>query len=130
VKLYVGSAVENHLIEKPQHHVLPLSKTLAVLQALADSGCPLILSESSSPLGANKSTAIRFCYTLTQQECLRGDEEWQYHLTPPAPSLGCSLKLRREQGKKPEEVVTANRMKLIDRNSTEVQLDFQKMEER
>jgi IclR family pca regulon transcriptional regulator len=87
----VGSVVEKDIAEKPQYFVLSLARGLAVLQALADAGRPLTLTEIAGSLGTNKSTAIRFCYTLTRLEYIRRDRQKRYHPTPRVLSLGSQV---------------------------------------
>jgi IclR family pca regulon transcriptional regulator len=84
----MGFVVEKDIVEKPHYFVLSLARGLAVLQALAEAGRPLTLTEIAGSLGTNKSTAIRFCYTLTRLEYIRRDKQKRYHPTPRVLSLG------------------------------------------
>jgi len=74
------------------HHshyfVTSLARGLQVLEAFGKSSGPLTLSEIARALGTNKTTATRFCHTLTQLGYIKRDAQLRYHLTPHVLSLG------------------------------------------
>jgi IclR family pca regulon transcriptional regulator len=77
-------------VSKPRYFISSLSKGLSVLQAFAEAGHPLTLSEIANALGANNTTATRLCYTLTELGFIQKDGQRRYHLTPKVLTLGHS----------------------------------------
>ncbi len=82
--------MHNLQISKPRYFISSLSKGLSVLQAFAEAGHPLTLSEIANALGANNTTATRLCYTLTELGFIQKDGQRRYHLTPKILTLGHS----------------------------------------
>jgi hypothetical protein len=67
--------MHNLQISKPRYFISSLSKGLSVLQAFAEAGHPLTLSEIANALGANNTTATRLCYTLTELGFIQNKED-------------------------------------------------------
>ncbi len=65
--------MHNLQISKPRYFISSLSKGLSVLQAFAEMGHPLTLSEIANALKANHTTATRLCYTLTELGFIQKD---------------------------------------------------------
>ena len=82
--------MHNLQISKPRYFINSLSKGLSVLQAFAEAGHPLTLSQIANALGANNTTATRLCYTLTELGFISKDGQRRYHLTPKVLTLGHS----------------------------------------
>jgi IclR family pca regulon transcriptional regulator len=82
--------MRNLQISKPRYFISSLAKGLSVLQAFAEAGHPLTLSEIANALGANNTTATRLCYTLTELGFIQKDGQRRYHLTPKILTLGHS----------------------------------------
>jgi len=82
--------MRNYSLEKPRYFIQSLAKGLATLQSLSDAGRPLMLSEISKAMGCNNTTATRLCYTLSELEFLKRDDQRRYHLTPKVLTLGYS----------------------------------------
>jgi len=80
--------MQKHSIEKPEYFIRSLARGLTLFNISADAGRPLTLSEIAQSLGTNKSTAIRFCYTLTCLGYFKRDNQKRYYLTPRVLSLG------------------------------------------
>lgn len=74
--------------KESRYFVTSLERGLKVLEVLAASSSPLTLSEIAQAMGTNKTTATRFCYTLTQLGYIKRDAHLRYHLTPHVLSLG------------------------------------------
>lgn len=70
------------------YFVSSLARGLKVLEAFGKSPNPLTLSEIAQSLGTNKTTATRFCHTLTALGYIKRDSQRRYHLTPRVLSLG------------------------------------------
>jgi IclR family pca regulon transcriptional regulator len=82
--------MRNVPIQRPRYFINSLAKGLSVLQAFAEAGHPLTLSEIAHALGANNTTATRLCYTLTELRFIHKDGQRRYHLTPKVLTLGHS----------------------------------------
>jgi IclR family pca regulon transcriptional regulator len=82
--------MHNLQISKPRYFINSLEKGLSVLQAFAEAGHPLTLSQIASALGANSTTATRLCYTLSELGFIQRDGQRRYHLTPKILTLGHS----------------------------------------
>ena len=82
--------MRNYSLQKPRYFIQSLAKGLATLQSLSDAGRPLMLSEISKAMGCNNTTATRLCYTLSELEFLKRDDQRRYHLTPKVLTLGYS----------------------------------------
>ncbi len=76
-------------VAKQSHYfVSSLARGLKVLEAFGKSPTPLTLSEIAKAIGTNKTTATRFCYTLSKLGYIQRDAQLRYHLTPHVLSLG------------------------------------------
>jgi len=84
-------AMHNLQISKPRYFISSLAKGLSVLQAFAEAGHPLTLSEIANALRTNNTTATRLCYTLTELGFIQKDGQRRYHLTPKVLTLGHSF---------------------------------------
>jgi IclR family pca regulon transcriptional regulator len=82
--------MHNFQILKPRYFISSLSKGLSVLQAFAEAGHSLTLSEIANALRTNNTTATRLCYTLTELGFIQKDGQRRYHLTPKVLTLGHS----------------------------------------
>ncbi len=82
--------MHNLQISKPRYFISSLAKGLSVLQAFAEEGHSLTLSQIANALGANNTTATRLCYTLTELGFIQKDGQRRYHLTPKVLTLGHS----------------------------------------
>ncbi len=76
--------------ERPRYFINSLAKGLSVLQAFSKADHSLTLSEIANSLEANKTTATRLCYTLTELGFIQKDGQRRYHLTPKVLTLGHS----------------------------------------
>lgn len=77
------------MLEKQSHYCISsLVRGMAVLEALAASSTPLTLSQIARLIDTNKTTATRFCYTLSKLGYITRDAQLRYHLTPHVLSLG------------------------------------------
>lgn len=74
-----------------RNFIQSLAKGLSVLQALADTGNPLNLSEIALAVGQNTTTATRLCHTLTKLGYLARDQQRRYYLTPKVLALGYAV---------------------------------------
>ncbi|MDX2481024.1 MAG: IclR family transcriptional regulator [Desulfuromusa sp.] len=59
-----------------------LANGIRVLEIVAESDCPVTLSEIATKLDTTKTTATRICYTLTELKFLHKNENNKYCLTP------------------------------------------------
>ena len=82
--------MHNLQISKPRYFISSLAKGLSVLQAFAEAGHSLTLSEIANALRTNNTTATRLCYTLTELGFIQKDGQKRYHLTPKVFTLGHS----------------------------------------
>lgn len=76
------------LKEQSHYFVSSLARGLTILEVLVSSPGPLTLSEIARSIGANKTTATRFCYTLSKLGYINRDAQLRYYLTPHVLSLG------------------------------------------
>lgn len=74
--------------KQSRYCVSSLVRGMAVLEALATASTPLTLSEIARFINTNKTTATRFCYTLSKLGYIKRDAQLRYHLTPHVLSLG------------------------------------------
>jgi len=86
----VNYAMRKFRPQRPRYFVNSLAKGLSLLQAFAEAGHPLILSEIAHALEANNTTATRLCYTLVELGFIQKDGQRRYHLTPKVLTLGHS----------------------------------------
>lgn len=82
--------MRNIRIKRPRYFINSLAKGLSVLQAFSKADHSLTLSEIANALEANKTTATRLCYTLTELGFVHKDGQRRYHLTPKILTLGHS----------------------------------------
>ena len=82
--------MRNIEINRPRYFINSLAKGLSVLQAFSKADHSLTLSEIANALEANKTTATRLCYTLTELGFVHKDGQRRYHLTPKILTLGHS----------------------------------------
>ena len=77
--------------KKQCYYLQSLAKGLAALQAFAEAGLPLTLSELAQAVGTTNTTATRLCYTLSELGYIQRNGQRQYQLTPNVLSLGYSV---------------------------------------
>lgn len=82
--------MRNIEIRRPRYFINSLAKGLSVLQAFSEADHALTLSEIAKGLEANKTTATRLCYTLSELGFIHKDGQRRYRLTPKVLTLGHS----------------------------------------
>jgi IclR family pca regulon transcriptional regulator len=80
--------MHNSFTKKPRYFVQSLAKGLRLLQTFAEAGKPLTLSDITDIMGANNTTTMRLCYTLTELGFIQRDQQKRYNLTPRVLTLG------------------------------------------
>lgn len=69
-------------LKKDRYFLQSLASGISVLEVIADSDCPLSLSEIARHLNTSKTTATRICHTLSELQLLQKNENNKYFLTP------------------------------------------------
>jgi len=90
--------MRNYRLEKPRYFINSLAKGLSLLQAFAEAGRALTLSEIANAMEVNHTTATRLCYTLTELGFIQRDDHRRYLPTPKLLTLGYAFILCSGQG--------------------------------
>lgn len=69
-------------MKKDRYFLQSLASGIRVLEVIAESDCPISLSEIARHLNTSKTTATRICYTLSELQLLQKNENNKYCLTP------------------------------------------------
>jgi IclR family pca regulon transcriptional regulator len=80
--------MQNSHPDKSRYFIHSLAKGLECIRVIAQAEKPVSLSDLALAMNINKSTLIRFCYTLEELGYIQRDANKKYHLTPNILHLG------------------------------------------